>query len=100
MPSTVVVVDTVKHPFSPTWIWIASGATVLGGGLTAFAYGNALAIYNGGAPSHPNDYYPARTLAYVSWAAPVTFAAVTIALALYYVGATKHLKVPTTAFAF
>jgi hypothetical protein len=98
--------DTTKHPFSPAWIWVGSGATVLlGGGITATAYANAVVLHDRSLPSpttkEVSDYNGARTLAYVSWTAPAVLLVVTTLIVVWYTLGTKHTKMPiTTAFAF
>jgi len=101
-PTRPVFRDTTKRPFSPAWLWIGGAATVLvGGGLTATAYANAIVLHDHSVPSptpqEVSDYGGARTLAYVSWAAPATLAVLTVALVAWYVAGTKHVKVPVTA---
>jgi hypothetical protein len=86
-------------------VWIAGGATVVASGLTALAYVNATALYNRAIPNptaqQRTDYSGAQTLAYGSWAAPITCAVVTAVLAVVYIAATKHVKIPVnTALAF
>ena len=100
-PPRVVWHELTKHPLGPAWLWSFGAATlVVGGGLTALAYGNALALHDGYAATRTqaqvNDYDAAKTLAYASWAAPATLAVVTIALVVWYAAGTKHLQVPTT----
>ncbi len=98
--------ETTKPPFSSTWLWIGGAATVLvGGGITATAYANAVVLHDRSAPSptpkEVSDYDGARTLAYVSWAAPAALVVVTTILVVWYTLGTKHTKMPiTTAFAF
>jgi hypothetical protein len=98
--------DATKHPFSPTWIWVGAGATVLiGGGITATAYANAVVLHDRSVMSpttkEVSDYNGARTLAYVSWAAPAALLVITTIIVVWYTLGTKHTKLPiTTAFAF
>ncbi len=103
---TPVLRDTTTHPIAPVWLWVSGATTVLvGGGLTATAYANAVVLHDRSQPSpttkEVTDYNGARTLAYVSWAAPATLAVLTAILLTWYVTGAKHLKVPiATAIAF
>jgi hypothetical protein len=101
--------DAVHRPFSPTWLWVAGIATIVGGGATAGAYANAIIVHDHYVSQPPSqgptqaqviDYENARTVAYASWAIPASFALVTTVLAVVYAARTHHVKVPELAFVF
>jgi hypothetical protein len=97
--------EETRHPLWQGWLWIAGGVTLVAGGLTATAYVNATVLYNRSLPTptsqQQSDYNGARTLAYASWAAPITAALVTTALVIWYVSGAKRVKIPVnTAFRF
>jgi hypothetical protein len=101
--------ETTHHPFSPTVLWIAGIATVLGGGgVTGGAYANALVLHDHYA-SQPTgvlsnaqitDYDNARTFAYASWAVPAALVVTTAILLVWYASGSKHVREPGLAFAF
>jgi hypothetical protein len=105
-PPPLKLRETTTHPFSSAWLWGGGVMTlVIGGGLTATAYANAVVLHDRSLPTptpkEVSDYNGARTLAYVSWAAPATFAVITVILVAWYAVGTKHAKMPmTTGFAF
>jgi len=98
--------DEVHHPFSLSWIVAFGAATLAGGGVTGYAYGNALILHDrySGQPTlstqQKNDYDTARSLAYASWALPATLAVVTLALVVWYATGTKHTRAPAVGFRF
>lgn len=102
--------DTLKHPFSSSWIWVAGTAAIfVGGGVTGGAYANAVATHDryasqpasqGPTQAQVTDYQNSRTLAYASWAIPATLVVATVVLAVWYALGSRHLKVPRTALAF
>ena len=99
-PPPITYRESITHPFAPGWLWGFGLATVLvGGGVTAFAYGNAIALHDRyGAkptPSQISDYDTARALAYASWGLPAALAITTIALVVWYAAGAKHAKIPT-----
>lgn len=98
-PKPIVYRETVRHPLSAAWLWSFGAATlVLGGGATAVAYGNALALHDRYAASPTaaeiSQYGEARTVAYASWSVPATLAVVTVALVIWYAVGTKHGRAP------
>jgi hypothetical protein len=101
--------EATHHPFSPTVLWIAGIATVLGGGgVTGGAYANALVLHDHYA-SQPKgvlsqaqitDYDNARTFAYASWAVPAALVVTSAILFVWYATGTKHVREPALAFRF
>jgi hypothetical protein len=96
-----------RRPFWAGWMWIAGGATLVAGGLTATAYANATVLYNHSLPKPTDqqrrDYSGAETLAYASWVAPITLAVVTVTLITWFAlgTRTKHVRIPvSTALRF
>ena len=101
--------ETTHHPFSPTVLWIAGLATVLGGGgVTGGAYANAIIKHDHYASQPPGvlsnaqiaDYDNARTFAYASWAVPATLVVTSAILFIWYAAGTKHIREAGLAFAF
>ena len=101
--------ETTHHPFSPTVLWIAGIATVLGGGgVTGGAYANAIILHDHYASQPPNvlskaqvtDYDNARTFAYASWAVPAALVVTTAILFVWYATGTKHVREPSLALRF
>ncbi|HEY1954868.1 MAG TPA: hypothetical protein VGH28_04635 [Polyangiaceae bacterium] len=96
----IVYREQLHHPLSLSWIVAFGAATLVGGGLTGYAYGNALVLHDrySGQPTttaqNQKDYDTARTLAYVSWALPAALAVATLSLVLWYTSGTKHTKIP------
>ena len=104
-PPPVVYRDELHHPFGAGWIVVSGVATLVAGALTTTAYLSATSLYTQSVPSptatQRSEYAGAQTLAYASWAGPIVFGVLTVALIAWYAVGSKHVKVPVvTALAF
>ena len=97
-----------EPPFSPAWLYVAGGATVLSTLAPIITYSNAYAIRDdyeaandagrSNASELSSQYDRATSTAYVTLAIPIVFAAVTAGLAVWYFTGTKETRVNVGRF--
>ena len=97
----------VEHPFSPVVLYVATGLTVVSVVLPILSYSSALSYQRAhklSGDSDPDsqaknaalqsDYDSRETTYYATLAVPISLAAITIGLTVYYFAATHDREVP------
>lgn len=97
-----------ERPFSPVWLYVAGGATVLSAIAPIITYSNAYSIRDDydaandtratNASDLASQYDSATTTAYATLAIPIAMAAITAGLAVWYVVGSKETRINVGRF--